>query len=67
MLANAGDIVVTPTELRVTFAPLSSLHRTSALASLCAALDALAPRFPGTRLRVRDAVTAPKPDSLSSG
>jgi len=55
-LANTGDIAVTDTELRVTFAPLSSPHRTAALAALCAELDALAPRFPGTRLRVRYAV-----------
>ena len=67
MLANAGDIAVTATELRVTFAPLSSPHRTAALAALCAELDALAPRFPGTRLRVRYAVRAPKPDSLPVG
>src|SRR5262249_42731016 len=58
-LANAGDITVTDTELRVTFAPLSAPHRTAALAALCAELDALAPRFPGTRLRVRYAVAAP--------
>ena len=57
-LANAGDIAVTATELRVTFAALSSPHRTVALAALCADLDALAPRFPGTRLRVRYAVAA---------
>jgi len=35
-LANTGDIVVTATELRVTFAPLSSPHRTAAPAALCA-------------------------------
>lgn len=58
MLANAGDIAVTATELRVTFAPLSSPHRTAALAALCADLDALSPPFPGTRLRVRYAVAA---------
>jgi transposase len=57
-LANAGDIAVTDTELRVTFAPLSSPHRTAALAALCAELDVLAPRFPGTHLRVRYAVAA---------
>ena len=57
-LANAGDIAVTATELRVTFAPLSSPHRTVALAALCAELDALGPRFPGTRLRVRYAIAA---------
>jgi len=58
VLANAGDIAVTATELRVTFAALSSPHRTAALAALCAELDALAPRFPGTRLRVRYAVAS---------
>jgi hypothetical protein len=67
MLANAGDIAATATELRVTFTPLSSPHRTAALAALCAELDALAPRFPGTRLRGRYAVGAPKPDSLPAG
>jgi transposase len=67
MLADAADIAVTATELRVTFAPLSSPHRTAALAALCAELDALAPRFPGTRLRVRYAVAAPKPDSSADG
>jgi hypothetical protein len=46
MLANAGDIAVTASELRITFAPLSSPHRTAALAALCAELAALAPRFP---------------------
>jgi transposase len=57
-LANAGDIAVSATELRVTFSPLSSPHRTAALVALCAELDALGPRFPGTRLRVRYAVAA---------
>ena len=63
MLANAGDIAVDGSELRVTFAPLSSPHRTAVLA----ALDALAPRFPGTRLRVRYAVAGQKPDSSRGG
>ena len=67
ILANSGDIAVTATELCVTFAPLSSPHRTAALAALCAELDALAPRFPGTRLRVRYTVAAPKPDTLPAG
>jgi hypothetical protein len=67
MLANSGDIAVTATELRVTFAALSSPHRTAALAALCAELDALAPRFPGTRLRVRYAVAQPKPATLPDG
>ena len=67
MLANSADITVTDTELRVTFAPLSSPHRTAVLVTLCADLDALSPHFPGTRLRVRYAVAAPKPDSSSDG
>jgi len=58
VLANAGDITVTDAELRVTFAPLSAPHRTAALAALCAELDTLAPRFPGTCLRVRYAGAA---------
>jgi len=62
-LATSGDIRVTDTEIRVTLAPLSSAHRTAALALLCAELDALAVRFPGTRLRVRYAVAPPKADT----
>jgi transposase len=67
MLANAADIAVTRDELRVTFVPLSSPHRTAALGALCAELDNLAPRFPGTRLRVRYAVAGQKPDSSRAG
>lgn len=63
MLANTAGITVTATELRITFARLSSPHRIAALAALCAELVALAPRFPGTQLRVRYAVATPKPDT----
>ena len=66
-LADAGDIHVSDTEIRITLAPLSSAHRTRALAALCAELDALAPRFPATRLRLRYAVGPPKPDISSGG
>jgi DNA-binding CsgD family transcriptional regulator len=55
LLATA-DLHVTDTELRVTLAPLSSPHRTRALAALCRELDAAATVFPGTRLRLRYAV-----------
>ena len=55
-LAAAGDLVVTDTELRVVLAPLSSPHRTRALAALCEDLDRSDTRFPGTRLRLRYAV-----------
>jgi prepilin-type processing-associated H-X9-DG protein len=64
-LASAGDIHVTETEIRVTLAPLSSAHRTAAVAALCAELDAIGLRFPGTRLRLRYAVAAAKADSSS--
>lgn len=67
MLVNVGDIAVTASELRVTFAPLNSPHRTAVLTALCVELDAAAPRFPGTRLRVRYTVAGPKPDSLRAG
>ncbi|MCC7253627.1 putative transposase [Hyphomicrobium sp.] len=57
-LASAADIDVTDTELRVTVAPLSSAHRTRALAALCEQLDATKTVFPGTQLRLRYAVAA---------
>jgi hypothetical protein len=58
-LAGSADLVVTETELRVVLAPLSSPHRTRALAALCEELDRSASRFPGSRLRLRYAVASP--------
>jgi transposase len=58
-LAGAGNLVVTETELRVVLAPLSSPHRTRALAALCDDLDRGETRFPGSRLRLRYAVASP--------
>lgn len=55
-LAFAADITVTPTELLVTLAPLSSPHRSRAIAALCEKLNATGTVFPGTRLRLRYAV-----------
>jgi hypothetical protein len=55
-LASAADIAVTPTELVVTLAPLSSPHRSRAIAAICERLNATATVFPGTRLRLRYAV-----------
>ena len=57
---SAADLKVSDGELRVTIAAQSSPHRTAALAALCAQLDALSARFPGTSLRLRLAV-APHP------
>ncbi|UCC74303.1 MAG: hypothetical protein JSV86_07030, partial [Gemmatimonadota bacterium] len=55
-LASPGDIAVTETELRVTLQPLSSPHRTHALAALCEQLNETKTRFPGSRLRLHFAV-----------
>jgi hypothetical protein len=52
-LASAADIKVTDSELLITLAPLSSAHRSRAVATLCASLNATATIFPGTRLRLR--------------
>jgi transposase len=57
VLNSAGRIDVTTTELHVTLAPLSSPHRTRALAALCEALNRNPVLFPGSRLRLRFDVT----------
>ena len=55
-LANAADLHVTENELRVTLAPLSSPHRTRAIAALCEELNQLVTVFPGSRLRLHYAI-----------
>jgi transposase len=55
-LANAADLAVTKTELRVTLAAQSSLHRTRAIAQLCKHLDQTQSVFPGSRLHLRFAI-----------
>ena len=55
-LTCAADIDVTDDEPRVTLAPLSSAHRSRAIAALCDTLNATPIAFPGTRLRMRFAV-----------
>ena len=60
-LSSAADITVTDTELCVTLAPLSSPHRTRAVAALCAELNRAPVRFPGTRLRLSFAIASPEP------
>jgi len=64
-LATAGDIEVADKELRVTLEPLSSPHRTNALAALCSQLDETRTCFPGTKLRLRFAVKPEPPASLA--
>jgi transposase len=62
-LASTADITVTPTELLVTLAPLSSPHRSRAIAALCEKLSATLTIFPGTRLRLRYAVAGTVADA----
>ena len=57
--ASSADIDATDTELRIRLAPLSSPHRTAAIASLCDGLNLRAAVFPGTRLRLRFSVGLP--------
>ena len=58
-LRSAATIEPTEEELRVTIAPLSSPHRSRAIASVCEELNKTATRFPGTKLRLRFAVAEP--------
>jgi transposase len=55
-LASAADISVTDRELRVTLAPMSSPHRTRAIAALCEELNPSKTLFPGSTLRLRYAI-----------
>jgi len=57
--AGAADLQVTEQELHVTLAPLSSPHRSRALAARCDELNKTNTIFPGSSLRLRYAV---KPD-----
>ena len=69
-LASSADIEVADRELRVRLTPLSSPHRTAAIATLCEKLNAAAAVFPGTRLRLRFSVASPPqppPEPDSSG
>ena len=64
-LAATGDIDVTDTELRVRLQPLSSPHRTRALAALCERLNETTTSFPGTSLRLHFVVQPEPPASLA--
>jgi transposase len=55
-MAGSADLEVTETELRVTLAPLSSPHRTRAIAALCETLNQSNTAFPGSALRLHFAV-----------
>jgi len=62
-LVSSGDLAVTETELHVALHPLSSPHRTRALAALCKQLNETRACFPGTKLRLHFTV---QPESASS-
>lgn len=51
-LCGDADIQVTDRELQVAIAPLSSAHRTRAIAALCEELNRSQTVFPGSRLRL---------------
>ena len=55
-LTDAAELEVTDTELRITLAPLSSAHRTRAIARLCEELNQTQTQFPGSGLRLRYAI-----------
>ena len=57
-LASAADLEVTRDGLRVTLAPLSSPHRTRAIAAFCEELNQTNTVFPGSSLRLRYAIRA---------
>ena len=58
-LASAADLSVTKRGLRVLLAPLSSPHRTRAIAALCEQLNREKTLFPGSSLRLKYAIQAP--------
>ena len=58
-LGSAADWEVTKSELRVTLAPLSSAHRTRAIAALCEELNQANTIFPGSSLHLRYAIREP--------
>ncbi len=64
-LVSAGDIAVDGEELRVALEPLSSPHRTHALAALCESLNDTKTRFPGSKLRLHFEVKPPPETSLA--
>jgi hypothetical protein len=57
-LASAADLEVTDSELRVQLLPLSSPHRTRAIAALCEELNRSPVHFPGSRLRLHFSIDA---------
>ena len=59
-LASAADLEVGEDELHVRLAPLSSPHRSRAVAAVCDELNQTATHFPGAKLRLRYSVSLPE-------
>jgi len=59
-LQGAAELSVRPGELHVILAPLSSAHRTAAIKKVCAKLNEMRVRFPGTDLVLQYGVSEPK-------
>jgi prepilin-type processing-associated H-X9-DG protein len=59
-LLSSASIEPTEKELCVTLAPLSSPHRSQAIASVCNDLNQMGITFPGTKLQLRFAVSEAK-------
>ena len=55
-LQSAASIEPIDEELRLTLSPLSSPHRSKAIAALCDALNKTQTSFPATKLRIRYSV-----------
>ena len=64
-LQGAATLEPTASELRVALSPLSSAHRSHAVAALCATLNQSNTCFPGTRLRLHFAVADVRNDRKS--
>ncbi len=64
-LTLGGDLDVTDGELRVLLDPLSSPHRTNALAAVCRQLNATATIFPGSSLRLHFEMKPEPPTSVA--
>ncbi len=56
VLQSTATLKPTDQELRITLSPLSSPHRSQAVAAMCENLNTTETRFPGTDLRMRFAV-----------
>lgn len=65
ILASTGDIAIEEGTLRIALEPLSSPHRTHALAALCERLNETRTRFPGSPLLLHFEVKPPPEPTLA--